>query len=127
VHALGGPLVVPRPDDDLYAKVIEIATEQAEAASAQTELHRQNVTKMDTMATLLSAQTTTMVGVNTALVQMNEARVRDVEMLKERGVAGVQEIKQHITEKSRNFWIGVAIVALSGASDTILKLVGLLK
>ena len=116
-----------RPDDDLYAKVIEIAQEQAQASSAQTELHRQNVTKMDTMTALLSAQTTTMVGLGTALGQVNEARERDVQMLRERATAGVNEIKQHITEKSRNFWIGVAIIALSGASDTILKLVGLLK
>jgi hypothetical protein len=119
--------VNPRPDDDIYAKVIEIAQEQAQASSAQAELHRQNVTKMDTVTTLLSAQTTTMVGIATALQHINEARERDVKEVRTQAEASVTEIKREIAEKSRHFWIGVAFICVATGSETVLKLLGVLK
>lgn len=128
----------PAPDD-LYSKVIEIAQEQAEASSAMTELHRQNVTKMDTMTTLLSAQTTTLTGLNTALAQMNRDQDKvALELLRVRE-QDVRELKDHINQEFRlrfsalefwrkpAFWLAVALLALSNIADILPKVVGLFK
>jgi hypothetical protein len=136
---MGGPLVGPRPDDDLYAKVIEIAQEQAQASSAQTELHRQNVTKLDTMTTLLSAQTTTVVGIGTAINHMNEALQRSELAASTARDKAVEDLKGHIAREFKAhfealefwrkpaFWLAIALLALSNLADVLPKVVGLFK
>ncbi len=107
--------VTARSDEDLYAKVIEIAQEQAQASSAQTELHRQNVTRADTMTALLSAQTTTMVAISTAIQHMNESNVRDLQHLKDHVslTAATQDAKTAASERSWKFlaWLATTLIA----------------
>lgn len=127
------------PDDDLYRKVIEIAQEQAQAQTAMTELHRQNVSKLDTMANLLSAQTTSLIGISTALNQMNDAQRRAEESAKMGREDAVEEVKAHITQEFGNrfaslefwrkpaFWLAIALLTLSNAVDALPKFIGLFK
>ena len=121
----------PRSDEDLYAQVIDIAQEQAKSTAAMAELHRQNVSKMDTMAALLSAQTTSLVGVSTALQHMNEARSRFEAGALVGREDDVAELKGYITQEFKQrevkFWLALSVIALSGSSDAIIRLVGLFK
>lgn len=128
MHAIAGVAsVTARGDDDLYAKVIEIAQEQAESSTAMTELHRQNVTKIDTMTALLTAQTTSLIGISTALQQLNATHERAQTEMKQANEA----VRKHVTDEFKNrefkFWLALAMVALVGSSDTIVRLVGILK
>ena len=130
---------MPTRDEDLYTKVIEIAQEQAQASSAQTELHRQNVTKLDTMTTLLSAQTTTLVGISTALSHLNESQRRADDDAKQGRDKAVQELKEHIAGEFKSrfealefwrkpaFWLAILLLALSNVVDVLPKVIGLFK
>ena len=106
--------------EDLYAQVIEVAQSQAQSSAQLTELHRQNVAKMDAMASMLQAQTTSMLGMTTALKEIGEARAR-----------GAEEIKSHLTselkDRERKVWVALMIIALTGSSDLLVKLAGLIK
>lgn len=106
--------------DEMYSQVIEIAQSQAQSSAQLTELHRQNVTKMDAMISMLASHTTTMATMTIALREISEARAR-----------GAEEIKTHITQelrdRERKVWIALIIIALTGSSDVLVRLAGLIK
>lgn len=125
--------------EDLYTKVIDIAQEQARSTAAMTELHRQNVTKLDTMSALLSAQTSNLVGISAALGHMAEERRRaDVEADRGRESA-VEAVNSHITTeldarfrqlmfwREPKFWLAIIILALSNLADVIPRLLSTLQ
>lgn len=116
----GGIMASGPPDGDLYEKVIDIAQQQAQASASMAELHRQNVNKMETLASMLAAQTTSMVGISNALQQISEARAR-----------GAEEIKSHVTaelrDRERKVWVALIIIALTGTSDALVRIIGLVK
>lgn len=133
--------MTPR-EDELYSKVIEIAQEQAASQSAMTELHRQNVAKADAALTLLSAQTTSLLGVNNALNHLNEAMERSDRANAADRAAVLQAVRDHVTEEIAKhkaeedkrwgdmrwkFWVALAVIALSGSSETVARILGVLK
>lgn len=117
--------------DDVYAKVIEIAQEQAQSQAAMAELHRQNVAKMDTLSTLMSAQTNNLIAVSGALQHLHEARQRDIETFEKLRQQGLKEIKDHVTtefkERETKFWIALIIIAVTGSAEVLSKVVSMLK
>ena len=129
MHAIGGAAgdVTAREHDDLYAKVIEIAQEQAQASTAMAELHRQNVTKIETMTALLSAQTTSIVGISATLQQLTAAYDRAHHEIKESHESVQKHVTSEFKQREFKYWLALSVVALLGSSDGILKLVGILK
>ena len=126
-------------DEDVYEKLLEIAQEQAASSGATTELHRQNLSRLDAMSNLLSAQTATLVGISNAINIINDTQKRsDVDAEKGRTVA-VDVLKNHITQefnvrfsnlefwRKPAFWLAIALLALSNLADALPKFIGLFK
>ena len=117
--------------EDLYSKVVDIAQQQAQSSAAMTELHRQNVSKIDALSALLTVQTTNLLGISAALQHLHEARARDVEQFQRLGADGLVDLKEHVTmelkDRETKFWIALVIIAVTGSADVITKLVGVLK